>query len=329
MKTRTRSAGGHSTVITYDNRIMTESAASPLRRVIEAPFTRRAWNEVGYALASLPLAIAALAFIVAFIGNGILWGLSATGVRTFGAAARSLVRGLLGEDIPAPPPILPVHRVMVAMPDLTAAGGFAKAVGDAGGKARVWETKPGVTVMKLTPERVTELASEAGITITSLRPQNAFLRFRARRREAHQQHLQQARPATLGLRSPPRAGRSGPPQRPLTAASWRFRPSSTTADSHAAPDSARALALSVLRHVALSGEETADFLGLRVGLRVVGAGDGRLDVVQVAGGGVGRELAPQCAPPGMGLADLVQSVQNSGRHGASRPWICDCVITIQ
>jgi hypothetical protein len=66
-----------------------------------APCTRRAWNEVGYALASLPLAIAALAFIVAFIGNGILCGLSATGVRKFGAAARSLVRGLPGEDIPA------------------------------------------------------------------------------------------------------------------------------------------------------------------------------------------------------------------------------------
>ena len=38
----------------------------------------------------------------------------------------------------------------------------------------VWETKPGVTVRKLTPERVTELAAEAGITITALRPQKAF-----------------------------------------------------------------------------------------------------------------------------------------------------------
>ena len=38
----------------------------------------------------------------------------------------------------------------------------------------MWDSKPGVTVRKLTPERVTELAAEAGITITSLRPQNAF-----------------------------------------------------------------------------------------------------------------------------------------------------------
>jgi signal transduction histidine kinase len=174
MRTQTKSAGGHSTVITYDNHIMTESAASPLRRVIEAPFTRRAWNEVGYALASLPLAIAALAFTVPFLANGILWALSATGVRKFGGAARSLAHGLLGEDIPAPPPILPVHRMMVATRDFRAAGGFAKAVADAGGKARVWDSKPGVTVRKLTPERVTELVAAAGIPATSVRQQNAF-----------------------------------------------------------------------------------------------------------------------------------------------------------
>ena len=100
--------------------------------------------------------------------------MSATGVRKFGAAARSLARGLLGEDIPAPPPIMPVHRLMVAAPHFRAAGSFAKVVADAGGKVRVWDSKPGVTVRKLTPERVTELAAEAGIKITSLRPQNAF-----------------------------------------------------------------------------------------------------------------------------------------------------------
>jgi signal transduction histidine kinase len=171
MNTETRSAGGHSTVITYDNQIMSESAAPPVRRVIEAPFTLRAWSEAGYALASLLLAIAALAFIVPTLINGPMWALSTTGVRKFGAAARSLARGLLGEDIPAPPPILPVHRVLVATPD---ADRLFEVAGKAGGKARVWETRPGVTVTKLTPERVTELAAEAGITITALRPQKAF-----------------------------------------------------------------------------------------------------------------------------------------------------------
>jgi signal transduction histidine kinase len=150
---------------------MSESAAPPLRRGIVAPFTLRAWSEAGYVLASLLLAIAALAFIVPTLINGPMWALSTTGVRKFGAAARSLARGLLGEDIPAPPPVLPVHRVMVATPDAVR---LCEVAGQAGGKARVWETRPGVTVTKLTPERVTELAAEAGITITALRPQKAF-----------------------------------------------------------------------------------------------------------------------------------------------------------
>lgn len=36
----------------------------------------------------------------------------------------------------------------------------------------MWETKPGITITKLSPERISELAVEAGITITELRPQS-------------------------------------------------------------------------------------------------------------------------------------------------------------
>ena len=171
MNNETRSAGGHSTVITYDNQNMSESTAPPLRRAIVAPFTLRAWSEAGYALVSLLLAIAALAFIVPTLINGPMWAWSTDTVRKFGAAARSLARGLLGEDIPAPPPIRPVHRVMVSTPDAVR---LFEVAGKAGGKARVWESKPGVTITKLPQQRVTELAAEAGITITALRPQNAF-----------------------------------------------------------------------------------------------------------------------------------------------------------
>ena len=177
MSTQTPSAGGHSTVITYDNQLMTESAqsaASPLRHVMEAPFSRRAWNEVGYALASLPLALAAIVFIVPTLINGPMWALSTDGVRKFGATARALARELLGEDIPEPPPVQPVYRMKVATPDAIR---LFQVADKAGGKARVWETKSGVTLWKLTPERVTELAAEAGITITALRPQSAFFNW--------------------------------------------------------------------------------------------------------------------------------------------------------
>jgi hypothetical protein len=172
MNTQTRSAGGHSTVTTYDNRIMTELAAPPLRRVIEAPFTRRAWREVGYALASFPLAIAAVAFVVPTMVNGVLWALSTTTVRKLGAAARALARARLGEVVPAPPPIAHIHRLKVATPHAVR---LFEAARKEGGRARVWETKPGVTISKLSQERITNLAAEAGVTITALRPQSPLL----------------------------------------------------------------------------------------------------------------------------------------------------------
>jgi len=171
MNAQTRSRGGHSTVITYDNHSMTESAASPLRRVIEAPFTRRAWSEIGHMLATLPLAASAVALIVPMLENGLLWGLSAGIVRKYGAAARFLARELLGEDIPAPPPYRAMLRLKVATPDAATAIALFKAVTAAGGKAREWETKPGVTTQRLPQARVAELAAASGITISSLKPQ--------------------------------------------------------------------------------------------------------------------------------------------------------------
>jgi DNA-binding NarL/FixJ family response regulator len=174
MRTQTPAAGGHSTVITYDNHLMTEPAASPLRCVIEAPFTKRAWFELGHTIASFPLAVGAVAFIVPMLHNGIFWAVSTDVVRKLGATTRSLARTLLGENIPAPPPLRPINLVKVATPDEAVAGRFAKAVNDAGGKARVWETKPGVTTRWLPQARVAELAAAAGITITDPRPQNEF-----------------------------------------------------------------------------------------------------------------------------------------------------------
>jgi len=150
---------------------MTESAASPLRRVIEAPFTKRAWSELGHTLATFPVAVAAVAFIVPMLENGLLWGISAGLVRRFGAVARFFARELLGEDIPAPSPFKPPLRLKAATADPVAAARLAKAVVAAGGKAREWETKPGVTTRRLPQPRVAELAAEAGVTVAYLQPQ--------------------------------------------------------------------------------------------------------------------------------------------------------------
>jgi len=126
-------AGGRSAAIMNDNLIMTGSAAPPLRRVFQAPFTRRAWTEVGYALTTLPLAFTAVAFMVVTFVNTFPFAASTPGVRKFGAAARFLARGFLGEDVPAPPLLRPLPRVRVTTPD---AGGLAKIAESAGGRVR-------------------------------------------------------------------------------------------------------------------------------------------------------------------------------------------------
>jgi signal transduction histidine kinase len=152
--------GGHSAVIVNDNRIMTRS-------LFKAPFTRRAWAEIGYALITLPLAFAAVVFNLATLPNGLLWALSAATARKFGAASRVLARELLGEDVPDPPLLRtwPGFKVQTSDP-----GRLAAAVQAAKGKAREWETKPGVTIRRLPLSRIAELAAESGITIQEARP---------------------------------------------------------------------------------------------------------------------------------------------------------------
>jgi signal transduction histidine kinase len=171
MKREIAIAGGHRAAIVNDNQNMTEAAASP---AWGAPFAKRAWAELRHVLVTLPLSIAALAFIVPMLYNGALWAASAEGVWKFGAASRFFARKLLGEDIPVPPR----PRSLVSYKVKTKDGArLATAAGEAGGKARVWETKPGVTVRRLPPSRIAELAAEAGITIDEMQPRSALLNY--------------------------------------------------------------------------------------------------------------------------------------------------------
>ena len=178
MSTQTPQAGGHITAISYDNHLMTETARAPetaassVRRALAAPFTKRAWAELGYTVTSFLLAVAAVAFIVPMLENGIFWGISTTPVRKLGAGARFLARAQLGEDIPAPPPMRLTHFVKVSTPDTATAASLAKAVAAAGGKAREWESKPGLTTRFLPSSQVAELAAAAGLAETSVRPSN-------------------------------------------------------------------------------------------------------------------------------------------------------------
>jgi signal transduction histidine kinase len=166
-------ASDHGGIIVVDNRIMAGSVPTPLRNTLSAPFTRRTRAELGYTLATLPLALVAVVYSVLMLENGVLWALSAPGLRKFGAASRFLARGMLGEDVPAPPGLGSALRFKVSTKDASDAAGLAKVAEAAKGKARLWETKPGVTIRKLPPERIAGLAAEAGITIDEIKPLNA------------------------------------------------------------------------------------------------------------------------------------------------------------
>jgi hypothetical protein len=65
MNRRMATAGGHGAANVTGTDVMTGPAASLLRRVITAPFSRRTWAGYWYLLVSAPLAIAGFAFTVA------------------------------------------------------------------------------------------------------------------------------------------------------------------------------------------------------------------------------------------------------------------------
>ena len=154
-------AGGHSAVGVTGAGIMTRSAVSTLGRVLTAPFSRRTWAEFWYVLVSVPLAVAGFAFTVVTMVPPLLGAVSAPGVRKFGDASRGLARGLLGEDVPVPPPLRPEPQVHVRTPDAARLAALAVAEG-----ARVRQRGSRARISGLPASRVAELASGNHIAIS-------------------------------------------------------------------------------------------------------------------------------------------------------------------
>jgi signal transduction histidine kinase len=138
---------------------------SPVRRALTAPFTRRAWAEVGYAIVSFPLALLAFVFSLVTLHNGIFWAGSAPALRKIGSANRSLVRRMLGEDIPAPPPLRPHSYVRVRTPDADRLAALAKAE-----DAKVKQRGNRVRIGGMLATRIAELAADEHIVIHAMNP---------------------------------------------------------------------------------------------------------------------------------------------------------------
>jgi signal transduction histidine kinase len=162
----------------YDNRNMNGSAAMPLTRILRAPFTRRAWAEFAYAVASLPLAVLSFGFTLVMLDNTITCALSTPPVRMIGAANRFLAWKLLGERVAPPPPMVAQPLAHVRTPE---AERLTKAIEAAGGKVRQWvfQNGDGISVRLLSASQVAEVAAAEHVTITRLRvggPRMAWFR---------------------------------------------------------------------------------------------------------------------------------------------------------
>jgi signal transduction histidine kinase len=160
-----RSAGGDGTAYISDNQTMAGVTISPVRRALTAPFTRRAWAELGYAIVSFPLAVAAFVFSFVTLHNGIFWAGSAPALRKLGGANRYLSLRMLGEDIPAPPPLRPHSYVRVRTPDADRLAALAEAEG-----AKVKLRGNRVRIGKLPATRIAERAADEHIVIHAMNP---------------------------------------------------------------------------------------------------------------------------------------------------------------
>jgi len=149
-----------------DNRTMAGVTTSPVRRTLTAPFTRRAWTELLYAVISFPLALCAFAFSFVTLHNGIFWAGSAPALRKMGGYNRYLTLRMLGEDIPAPPPLRPQSYVRVRTPDAERLAALAEA--EEGAKVKRSGSK--VRIGGLPATRIAELAADEHIVIHAMNP---------------------------------------------------------------------------------------------------------------------------------------------------------------
>jgi signal transduction histidine kinase len=151
-----------------------------LRRVLRAPFARRAWSDLGYAVISFPLAIAGFVFTVVPFVHPVLLFVSTPGVRGLGTASRRLAGRFLGERVPAPPPMHLRPHVHATSP---AAGRLATLISAAGGTVRR-HRRGRLKVSGMAPRQLAELAAAENIAIEELRLHSGWLAAAARDKPA-------------------------------------------------------------------------------------------------------------------------------------------------
>jgi signal transduction histidine kinase len=156
-------------------------AARPsLRSLLRAPFTRRTWSDLGYALISFPLAVAGFWFTAVPFAHPLLLFVSTPGVRGLATANRDLAGRFLGDRIPAPPPMRLHPHVHVKSP---AAGRLAIAICAAGGTV-TRQSGSKLKVAGIAASQLAKLAAAEGIAIEELKSHSGWLEAAARDKPA-------------------------------------------------------------------------------------------------------------------------------------------------
>jgi signal transduction histidine kinase len=153
------------------------SSATPrLRRILLAPFTRRAWAELGYAIVSFPIAVAGFFVTVVPFAHVVLLFVSTPVVRWFGAVNRRVLHRMLGEQVPAPPPMRSSSHLHVTTDEPARLAGLVAA---AGGQVQQQNTRK-VKVAGMSAGQLAELAAREQIGIQELKPHSGWLTSAAR-----------------------------------------------------------------------------------------------------------------------------------------------------
>jgi signal transduction histidine kinase len=153
---------------------MTLSASRPggfgIRRLLRAPFSRGAWVDLGYAVINVPVAIGGFTALLLTCWHPVLVFVSTPAARGLGTVNRWLAGEILGEHVPAPPPMRPVLQVHVKT---RAAARLTTLVAAEGGTVKVRLHRLEVTGMPAS--RIAELAASERITISELKTRSGWL----------------------------------------------------------------------------------------------------------------------------------------------------------
>jgi signal transduction histidine kinase len=157
-----------------ENRGMSLSAPRPaglhVGRMLRAPFSRRTWVNLRYSIISVPVAVAGFACTVLSFSHPLLVFVSTPLARGLGTVNRGLAARLLGEHVPAPPPMRIDPHVHARTPETARLSGL---IISSGGLVKMRRGR--LVVTRLPAARVAELAASENITLTELKTHKEWL----------------------------------------------------------------------------------------------------------------------------------------------------------